>query len=296
MALLMVAPLTSSEAIPGVARVGLGFFASTAVYPWVSTLGYVIPGNGGEYLLLIIGEAMIGLIIGFFLQIIYAGFQTAGQFFSLQVGFGASEVFDPLSQEELPLIGQFFNLIAMYVFLASTGFQKLFLYGVYGSFQAMRAQDIALSTGFFSTYFIGALGQLFAQSLSLAMPIMGTLFLVSIAMGLMAKAAPQMNLLSMGFPLNLLISFFILVLIIPSLMEAFSGIVDNSFTAMADFFRSAGGEAHKAVGEGAVPGAAAAAAAIKTHATADVGSSTGLTGALNQAVSGLKALLQGDGR
>jgi len=161
----------------------------------------------------------------------------------------------------------------------------------------MRAQDIAASTGFMSNYFVGALGQLFAQSLALAFPILGTLFLVSIAMGLMAKAAPQMNLLSMGFPVNLLISFFILVLVIPSLMEAFSGMVDNSFTAMADFFRSAGGQAHKAVGEGAVPGAAAAAAAIKTHAANSAGAAasagTGLTGAMNQAVNGLKALLQG---
>lgn len=247
MTLLMVAPLTSSEAIPGVARVGLGFFASTAVYPWVSKLGYAIPGTGGEYLLLLLGEALIGLIIGFFLQIIYAGFQTAGQFFSMQVGFGASEVFDPLSQEELPLLGQFFNLIAMYVFLASAGFQKLFLYGVMGSFQAMRAQDIAASNGYLSDYFVRALGMLFAQSLTLSFPILGTLFVVSIAMGLMAKAAPQMNLLSMGFPVNLLVSFLILVVIIPALMQAFSGMVDNSYSALADFMRGFSGQAHKAV-------------------------------------------------
>ncbi len=275
MALIFVAPLTSSEAVPNIAKIGLGFFASTAVYPWASRLGYVIPNNGLEYVLLLLGEAMIGLIIGFFLQIIYAGFQTAGQFFSIQVGFGASEVFDPLSQEELPLLGQFFNLIAMYVFLSSQGFQKIFLYGVYGSLQAVRAQDLAFDQQFLSAYFVGALGQLFAQSLTLALPIVGTLFLVSISMGLMAKAAPQMNLLSMGFPVNLLITFLLLVFVIPQLMESFSGMVDTSFASLDGFFRGMSGQSHKMVGLNADPATAIRAAFARTG------------GAVDQAVSGL---------
>ena len=128
----------------------------------------------------------------------------------------------------------------------------------------MRAQDFAGSTEYLAKYFIGALGQLFAQSLTLAFPILGTLFLISIAMGLMAKAAPQMNLLSLGFPVNLLVSFFLLALIIPALMNAFSGMVDNSFSALGDMFRDISGQSHKAVGEGSNPAAAAAAAMQKT--------------------------------
>jgi flagellar biosynthetic protein FliR len=269
MALLMVAPLTSSEAVPNTAKIGLGFFATTAVYPWASRLGYVIPGNGLEYVLLVMGEAMIGVIIGFFLQIVYAGFQTAGQFFSIQVGFGASEVYDPLSQEELPLLGQFFNLIAMYVFLTSQGFQKIFLYGVYGSLQALRAQDLAFNSQFLSDYFIRALGQLFVQSLTLSLPIVGTLFLVSIATGLMAKAAPQMNLLNMGFPINLLITFLLLVFVIPQLMEAFAGMVDTSFSSLDGFFRGMSGIANKMVGENADPAAAVRAAFERTGGALD---------------------------
>jgi len=65
------------------------------------------------YALLLVGEAMIGLVMGFFLSIVYSAFTTAGQFFSLQIGFGASETYDPLAEVELPLMGQFLNLIAM---------------------------------------------------------------------------------------------------------------------------------------------------------------------------------------
>lgn len=241
MSLIMVAPLTSSEAVPNIAKIGLAMLATLGVYPWVKELGYSVPANGLEYVLLLVGEVFIGIIIGFFLQIIYAVFQTAGQFFSIQVGFGASEVFDPLSNEELPLLGQFFNLIAMYVFLSSGGFQKLFLHGVYGSFQALRAIDIAANPQFLSNYFVGALAQLFVQALTLSFPIVGTLFLVSIAMGLMTKAAPQMNLFSMGFPVNLIVSFLLLVLVIPQLMEIFSHIVDTGFDQLGGLYRGMGG-------------------------------------------------------
>lgn len=242
MSLIMIAPIISSEAIPSIAKVGLAFLVAAGIYPWASKLGFVIPQDVMAYVLLLIGEIFIGIIIGFFFQLIYSGFQTAGQFFSLQMGFGASEVFDPLSNEELPLLGQFFNLIAMYVFLASAGMQKMFLHGVYGSFLALKAQDLASSSSILSLYFVGALGRLFTQAFMLALPIVGSLFLISIGMGLLSKAAPQMNLLSMGFPINLLVAFALMVFILPNLMETFSGIVDYSFKLLDDLFRNMAGQ------------------------------------------------------
>lgn len=241
MSLCMVAPLISSEAVPAMARVGLALMSSWIVMSAQASLGYVIPEDAGAYILLLVGEIMIGIIIGFFLQIVYAGFQTAGQFFSIQLGFGASEVYDPLSNDELPLMGQYFNLVAMYVFLSSHGLQKLFLHGVYGSFQALKAQDFVTGQAYLATYFLGALGQLFAQALTLSFPILGTLFLMSVSMGLMAKAAPQMNLLSMGFPVNMLVAFLLLIFILPQMIEVFTAMVDNSFAALDQLYRNMGG-------------------------------------------------------
>ena len=83
-----------------------------------------------DYGLLVLGEVGIGLLIGFLLNLIFSAFQLAGQFFSLQMGFSASEVFDPLSQVEIPLMGEFLNLIAMLVFLTTSGMSKFLLVGV----------------------------------------------------------------------------------------------------------------------------------------------------------------------
>lgn len=240
--LVFTAPLISSEGIPAIAKIGLTLFVSIAVYPWVVGLGYTNPPSGLAYVALIIGESLIGFSIGFFLQIVYAGFQTAGQFFSLQMGFSASEVFDPLSQEELPVLGQFFNLIAMFVFLIMNGMNRMFLVGVYGSFKALNAMDLTNAREQFVGYFVGGLGQLFREAMVLAMPILGTLFIVSIGMGLLAKAAPQLNLMSMGFPVNIMVAFGMLVLLLPLLLNSFTAIVDNSFETLASLFLEIGGQ------------------------------------------------------
>lgn len=235
-ALLRVAPVTSSAAIPGIARVGITFFASFAVLPTVIAAGYPIPASVMAFILLAVGEMLIGIITALFLVVMFAVFQLAGQFFSLQMGFGASQVFDPMAQIQIPLVGQFLNMIALMVFVMSSGLQRIFLHGVLGSFSALRAADIATVRGDLFTMVSTSLGGLFQQSLVLAFPILGTLFLLQITMGLFGKAAPQMNLLMLGFPAAIGLAFLIIFLILPFLVEAFEAIIDYAFFQIQTVF------------------------------------------------------------
>jgi flagellar biosynthetic protein FliR len=228
-AMIEVAPLLSGQGVPQVAKLGLAGFAAAMAFPTVKAAGYMIPNDGMAFGLLIVGEALIGLVMGFFLTIVYSAFTTAGQFFSLQIGFGASETFDPLAEVELPLMGQFLNLIAMFIFVSTSGFQRLFLIGVQGSFRALRAIDLVNRRSDIIQFLLRATGALFQQALILSMPVLGTLFIVSVAMGLLSKAAPQMNLLTEGFPISLAVTFFILLSALPFMMEAFSHLIDASF-------------------------------------------------------------------
>ncbi len=234
LAMIETAPLLSGDGIPQVAKVGLAGFAASAVFPWVKEAGYAMPATGGAFVGIVIGEAMIGIIIGFFLTMVFNAFTTAGQFFSLQMGFGASETFDPLAQIEIPVVGQFLNLIAMFVFVSTSGFQRLFLIGVRGSFQALRATDLLARRADFLGYVAGSLGALFQNALILSFPVFGTLILVSVATGLLSKAAPQINLLSEGFPISILVAFFLMASAMPYMIEAFSGLIDTGFETVAN--------------------------------------------------------------
>ena len=235
-ALLSFAPITSSSGIPAVVRAALALFTTVAIFPSVYGAGYVIPEAGLLYAGLILGELAIGIITGFFLQLIYAVFLMVGQFFSLQIGFSASVVFDPISQEEMPIIGQFFNYFAMFVFLSASGFYKLFYTGVFRSFQSLNAYSLLLQREHIYSMALSAIGMLFKEAIIISMPILGSLFLVSVSMGLLAKAAPQMNLLMMGFPIAIAIAFFIILLSIPYLVGAFSALIDESFYNISNWY------------------------------------------------------------
>ena len=241
-AMLRTAPLISSSALPRIGRLGLTFFAAVAVLPWISSNGvFVIPDKVFDYVVMLAGEVLIGIIIGFILAVMYASFQLAGQFFSLQMGFAASQVYDPLSQIQIPLMGQYLNLIAMFVLISTEGFRKLFLVGVYRSFRVVTAYDFTAIQDRMFTFAAGAIGGLFRESLVIALPILGTMLLVSVTMGLLARAAPQMNLLMLGFPINISVAFLMIFLGLPFLMETFAKIIDLGFNQVLTVLERVGG-------------------------------------------------------
>ncbi|MDC7222411.1 MAG: flagellar biosynthetic protein FliR [Spirochaetales bacterium] len=226
MALFMVAPFFSSSAFPGYARVMLAFFTAAACY---SLVDYALPGNGIEFVMMIFLELLLGVVMGMIMQIVFTVFQVAGQMFSVQMGFGASSTYDPLSQVEMPLVGQFFNLIAMYLFITIGGMRNLFIKGIYNSFQALTGAYILTHPDFLQLFFTGALGGIFQQAIVMAFPVIGTLLLVSLTTGLLAKAAPNMNLLMLGFPIQIGLGFLMLFMASPFIISKMAQVFDWGF-------------------------------------------------------------------
>lgn len=250
-ATLMTLPLLSAKTVPRMAKVALagymGFFIfgqvslNSGVYSAYST--YISPtGNFNlDFVFLVAGEVMIGLIMGFFVQIIFSAVSTAGQFFSFQMGFSASEVYDSLSQVENPLMGQFFNFIAMLVFLQNNWLQRLFLEGLQQSFYSLNTFSILNHTDYMARFMLKSLTILFRDALIIALPIMGSLFLINVTVGILSKAAPQMNLLSEGFPILMLTSFFLIFILMPSFMEFFTSTFVSGFEYIGKLLTDLGG-------------------------------------------------------
>lgn len=225
-ALMETAPLVSASTVPQVAKVGLAFFAAAAVFPWVLAAGYSLPDGAVDYVLVVVGELLIGLTLGFLMSLFFAVFQTAGQFFSLQMGFGASEVFDPLAQVEVPLMGEWLNLVALLVFITASGTGKFLYLGVAKSFASLRAVDLVAGRDRIVETLVRGLGGMFQSALTVSFPILGSLLLVSITMGLFAKASPQLDILTVGFQLSIGVAFLVMFAALPFLMGAFERIID----------------------------------------------------------------------
>jgi flagellar biosynthetic protein FliR len=241
LALIETTPLLSSESNPQVARVALAGFAAYAAFPATQA----IDAQGLElfsfsFLLLLMGEAIIGIIIGFFITMIFAAFSTAGQFFSLPMGFSAAETLDPLSQTENPLMGQYLNLVAMLVFLSMNGFRELFLGGFWRSVQSLNVASLAAGREAVTGMLLSGLSRLFLDALVISLPILGTLFLTSLATGLISKAAPQINILTEGFPVAITVAFMLLLATMPLMVQAFGRVIESGFGVLENLYIQVG--------------------------------------------------------
>jgi flagellar biosynthetic protein FliR len=240
LAMIETAPLLSSESIPQTAKLALAGFAAYAAFPTALIQGWELSYYGLGFALLVVGEGIIGIITGFYLTIIFSAFSTAGQFFSLQMGFGASETFDPLSQVENPLMGQYLNLVAMLVFLVMGGFNELFLGGFWRSIQSINVLSLAQGREQAASMLLAGLSRLFLDAIVISMPILGTLFLTSLSTGLISKAAPQINLLSEGFPISITVAFVLIAVTMPFMVEAFGRVIDSGWESLETLYRQIG--------------------------------------------------------
>ncbi len=244
--LIMTLPLFSSKTIPRLAKVALAGYLAYFLYPQLSfTSGLFAPyspyvsASGQftlEYILLLAGEALIGAIIGFYITVIFAAFSTAGQFFAFQMGFSASQVYDSMSEVENPLMGQYLNFIAMLVFLQNNWFQELFVKGLMTSFRSINVFSILTHGENLAVFMMESLSRLFYNALVISLPLMGCLFLINICMGILSKAAPQMNLLAEGFPILMLTSFFLLTNLMPVFISFFTSSFVTGFKQIETLF------------------------------------------------------------
>ncbi|GHU90662.1 flagellar biosynthetic protein FliR [Spirochaetia bacterium] len=240
LAIIEISPLISSDTVPQVAKIALAGFAAFAAFPSALVTGWDLAPYGLNFVYLVIGEGIIGIITGFYLTLIFAAFSTAGQFFSLQMGFGASETFDPLAQVENPLMGQYLNLVAMLVFLSNDGFRLLFLGGFWSSVQSLNIISLVEGREHVLGMLLAGLSKLFVDAIVISMPILGTLFLTSLATGLISKAAPQINILSEGFPISITVAFLLIITTLPFMMEAFGKVVDAGFSSIQTLYTRVG--------------------------------------------------------
>lgn len=229
-AMIIIAPFFSSGVIPFRLKAILSFLITLVIFPAIAAQGYDITGNTGLYYMMIIREVAIGIYIGFLVAIIFSAFQLAGQFFAVQIGFGMSEVLDPLAQVSIPLVGQLKNLIGLLVFLAMNGHHFL-IEALYRSYELAPVINMNVaSTGKLFQFLMHSFSGMFMVALKIALPVLGVIFLISVSMGVLAKAAPQMNIMMLGFPFKIIVAFGIMLLITPLIVRIMHVSLERTFT------------------------------------------------------------------
>lgn len=206
LAFLITLPLFSYRTIPFPYRLGLAFFLSLLV---TSHFGDVNVELGANLIILLIKEVSVGLLIGLIGYMVMSVVQIAGGFIDFQMGFAIANVIDPQTGAQSPLIGQYFYMIAI-LFLLSVDGHHILINGMIHSYTTIPLESFLSFGESFGQFIVLTFNRLFLIAFQMALPLVGSLFLVDVALGIIARTVPQLNVFVVGLPLKITVSFSVL--------------------------------------------------------------------------------------
>lgn len=212
--LIAAAPLFGNSAVPVTIKVGLGVLLALIVAPAVPALPATDPLSLAG-LLILAQELLVGLAMGFSIRIVFAAVEMAGEIGSLTMGLGFATFFDPNTQGRSSAISQFLALVATMGFLAVNAHLVL-LSALVESFSSLPVSARPLYGGGFKQLADwGAI--IFSTGVQLSLPIVAALLITNVALGILTRAAPQLNLFGIGFPITLGVGLLVVAMSLPYL-------------------------------------------------------------------------------
>jgi len=211
--LFLVAPGLSTAGIPRRVKVGLAGIVALVILPALPLeSSQVVIGAMGlrAYLVAMFGELLVGAAIGLVPAIVLTGIELGGLFVGRQTGLAFANVMNPISGSQVSVMGRFYGFLALVVFLTIGGHRMLVL-AVCRSFEVAPLGAFQFNAEV-PAAIVGLSGQIFTIGLAVAAPVLVTLVLITVALGLIARTVPQMNILVIGFPVRILLGWLVVVI------------------------------------------------------------------------------------
>ena len=223
-AAFLAAPIFGANFVP----VQLRLVVALAIgIPALSATGFTLPPDGLASFagfVLIAGEVMVGLALGFAILVGFSAAQLAGEVIGNAMGLGFAAMVDPTTGQQNPVLGQFLSILATFLFLAVNGHLALAA-TIMESYRALPPGHAWLSGESVHGLILFG-GVLFSAGLSIALPVAFAIVLVQILMGMLARSAPQLNLFAVGFPAALLAGIVLLAIAAPVLGESITAAIN----------------------------------------------------------------------
>lgn len=215
--LILLLPVVSTG-VPNMAKAGLSFFIALLSTPLVVALNVLPPiPNIAEYGIYVLNSLLVGLAIGFIVQITVSAVQLSSSVFSMAIGLSFSESINPLTQDSTPSLGNLLSVLIMLLFIRTES-HILFIEVIIYSFQEIPIIQESAARGIL--YGVKtALSVIMILSFRIALPIIGITLLLDIAMGIIGRVAPQFNIMIMGWNIKIFIGFTMLWLILPGVLD-----------------------------------------------------------------------------
>ncbi len=212
--LIAAAPIFGNSSIPVPYKVSLGLVLASIMGPTIPAIPAADPMSLAG-LLILVQELLTGLAMGFTMRIVFAAVEMAGEISSLTMGLGFASFFDPLTKGRSSAVSQFMALIATMAFIAVNAHLVL-LATLAESFVSVPIAASPVNSGGFRDLAMWG-GRIFSAGVQLSLPIVGALLITNVALGILTRAAPQLNIFGIGFPISLAVGFLLVAMALPYL-------------------------------------------------------------------------------
>ncbi|MDY6981503.1 MAG: flagellar biosynthetic protein FliR [Pseudomonadota bacterium] len=232
-ALFVAAPFFGAVTVPVRVRIVLALAVTAILMP---VLGDTVAVEllSADGLLLILQQVAVGLAMGLMLQFVVAAIVMAGHTIATAMGLGFASSVDPQNGTQVTILGQFYLILATLFFLAIDGHLRL-LDLLAASFDVFPVARYVLDAAMFQEVVLYS-AQMFVTGTLLALPVMIGVLLINVGFGVMTRAAPQLNLFSIGFPMSMLGGFVLMLLSLPIVMPVLGNAYDAVFTLLTSMF------------------------------------------------------------
>jgi flagellar biosynthesis protein FliR len=238
---VLAAPIASEAVIPKFVKIILSVSLAFLMAPLVRIPAQLAIFSGAG-LLAAVQELLIGVAIGMMVQLTFEALTFAGQAVSMTMGLGFATMVDPQHGANTTVLGQMFMIFGTLIYLAING--HLMLIGTLAeSFQTLPIGVAHIDGNFLlSVALWGA--RVFESGLLIALPAVIALVIVNLALGVVTRAAPQLNLFGIGFTITLLSGFFVLIVGLDGIMVGINGLIDSALSAASVLVRAPAAGAH----------------------------------------------------
>lgn len=232
----IILPIFASNSIPGMIRLLLAISFAFLIY--ISDLFTVLEVvNFGDSLLsaffLILTEFLIGFTQAYVVFIVFSAIYLAGQLIEQNIGFNQLTMFDPVSSFQAPLLGNLLYMTAMAILIITGGFHVMLL-EFFGSFIFVPVGSVSFLNNAVSMHIINLVISSFYMGVQIAMPFIGSMLVLNVALGIMVKTVPQLNIFVVGIPIRILVGLLILLFIIPVFSSVFTTLFNYAHRSLAE--------------------------------------------------------------
>jgi len=198
--IFVITPVLGGSEVPWRIRVLASVALSFAIYPMLRPTAVAMPTDWPHLVVGMAGELAVGMICGFVVNIVFVAAQMGGALLSRHMGTALAQVMNPLFESSVPVLGQFYYMFALVVFVGVNG-HHILIAGLVRTFDRIPLMGAGFHAGMVTTI-SGLMGDMFMLMIRLAAPTFVALFLVTVALGIIARTVPQIHVLIIGFPLK----------------------------------------------------------------------------------------------